>query len=57
MLWTANSRIDISASLCLIAPKLAIGWPNCLRSAAYFAASPTTERAPPPLIAASLNRP
>jgi hypothetical protein len=41
----------------LIAPKLAIGWPNCFRSEAYFDASPTIARAPPLLIAASLNRP
>ena len=40
-----------------MAPKLAIGTPNCLRVAAYLAASPSDIRAPPSVIAPSLKRP
>ena len=56
-LSTAYIRAVISPSLCRIAPKLAIGWPNCLRCAAYFADSPIAPRAPPTHIAPSLKRP
>ena len=57
MLSSAYSRAVISPSLCLIAPKVPIAAPNCLRVAAYFAASPIVRFAPPEAIAPSLKRP
>ena len=40
-----------------MAPKVAIGWPNWRRLAAYVAASPMAPRAPPAVDAPSLKRP
>ena len=57
MLSTAYARAAISPSLCLMAPKLAIGTPNWCRSAAYRAASPIARWAPPQAATASLKRP
>jgi hypothetical protein len=57
MLSSAYCRAVISPSLCLMAPNVAIGTPNCLRVAAYFAASPMAAFAPPEHIAPSLKRP
>ena len=57
MLSSAYSRAVISPSLCLMAPKVAMATPNCLRVAAYFAASPSAALAPPDAMAPSLKRP
>ena len=57
MLSSVYSRAVISPSLCLIAPNVPIGTLNCLRVAAYFAASASDALAPPEAIAPSLNRP
>jgi hypothetical protein len=40
-----------------MAPKVAIGCPNCRRCAAYFAAVPIAARHPPLHIAPRLKRP
>ena len=50
-------RIAISASLCLIAPKLAIGFPNAIRCFAYWIASLSAVFAPPTAPAPSFARP
>ena len=57
MLSSAYWRAVISPSLCLMAPKVAMATPNCLRVAAYLAASPMVRLAPPEHIAPSLKRP
>ncbi len=56
-LSSAYSRAVISPSLCLMAPKVAIATPNCLRDVAYFAASARASLAPPEVMAPSLKRP
>ncbi len=57
MLSSAYSRAVISPSLCLMAPNVAMATPNCLRVAAYFAASASVRLAPPEHMAPSLKRP